>query len=899
MGVLSIHVWRHHAKGPVWILRRPVDGPLVRGPIFHGERCYKHHMPRWKISINGIVQGVGFRPTVYRYAVQNNLVGRCWNDGQGVFIEVQGALNSLHNFCTTLKNFPPPQAQIQSWQQEEITPQDHEACFQITINQAGKAKNTLIGPDLALCDACRQEIFDPQQRRYHYPFTNCTNCGPRFTIIYDRPYERSKTVMRTFKMCPHCQQEYDDPAGRRFHAEPNACPVCGPQLRWGEVKNGVIHWQDHLAPEAILNRLHEFLAQEKIGAVKGIGGFHLVGDATKGGPVRRLRKIKNRQRQALAVMLHPTLINDLPFAWGADRAIYEYYLRSPIAPIMLIPKPHSLVASSFFASLSSPSSSSSSSSSSASDFDLAWMNAVAPDTNYLGAILPYTPLHALMMEHFKALVMTSANLHEEPLAIHEAELAPCMAQLDFVLTHNRPILRACDDSIGQIIAGKISWLRWGRGLVPRPLIDLACDHLWEAGKISPGVALGALEKNNFALLPASSVGPQDLICSQHIGEIQDVRNQDFQKNQRDDFQRLWEVKPQWMAGDAHLAFAPRLAPAESTLPYYKILHHHAHAYAALAEHHFLNQEAWILTADGTGMGADQTVWGMEWWHYRGTQNSSVPTSLPLTRVATLHPLKLLGGERAIKEISRLALAMLLDLTQADGPMDKSEQERLSSLLSSYLGPYTLAQAKEIWASTWALQASSLGRLFDGMAALGLGVKKIEYSAQGAMLWQKAAEEFKAAQTAPWPYFDLAYPWPMAFQEIGPKAPGDAPTLIELDYRPMLKAMLAEQVRLLSIKDDATKAAPQGPGYLAYKFHQWLAEAILTLTNRLLPTAAPLLITGGCAQNKLLMEILSQKAISMGRPILFNTLLPPNDASIALGQAAAVACRISAERLRCD
>ena len=242
-------------------------------------------MPRLRITINGLVQGVGFRPTVYRYAVANHLSGQCWNAGQGVVLDIQGRAEDLHSFKTQLQTCPPPQAVLQTWH-EEVLPEQalpNGPHFAIVLNQTGRAKNTWVGPDLAMCAQCHQEIFDPHNRRYHYAFTNCTNCGPRFTIIFDRPYERAQTVMGRFKMCPACQQEYDDPRGRRFHAEPNACPLCGPQLKWGTVQGApaALHFWP-LENEAILQAAVCALKDGKIGAVKGLGGFHIVGDATPG-----------------------------------------------------------------------------------------------------------------------------------------------------------------------------------------------------------------------------------------------------------------------------------------------------------------------------------------------------------------------------------------------------------------------------------------------------------------------------------------------------------------------------------------------------------------------------------------------------------------------------------------
>lgn len=728
---------------------------------------------RVKIKISGIVQGVGFRPTVYRYALEEGLLGQVANTSQGVFIEAQGSEEALKNFIERLKNYPPPQAHIDEFDYQDIPLVLGEEKFRIIESLSSGEKNVAISADLATCEDCRSEIFDPKNRRFGYPFTNCTNCGPRFTIIQDRPYDRVLTSMAPFEMCAECFKEYSDPLNRRFHAQPNACPNCGPKLHLIDVDNV----DSEADPMLVTQKL---LLQGRIAAIKGLGGFNIACDPFHETALKRLREIKRRPHRSFALMMR-----DL-------KAVEKYCevspsekraLLSPVAPIVLLKKKNQI------------------------------LDSVSPDNNYLGVMLPYTPLHHLLMTSFETLVMTSANLAEEPMVISDQELNFLLDRgvVDFGLSHNREIVHRADDSIVQFIHGKMQVVRRSRGFVPQGIKVSQTSE-------NQALALGANMKNTFALRRKDQV-----FVSQHIGELIDVRNFDYQQKMIKDFEELLEIEPSLTICDAHPGYEN--FKVEGT----KVQHHYAHMLSVMGEYGLFGENCLGVIADGTGFGDDGHIWGFEFLSHDANEHN-------YKRLAHLEEFPLPGGESALHEIDRIGMALLghvgLDPTEFY-PVEKVKQ--IQMLLDKKLNSPL---------------CSSLGRLFDGVASLLGLVQYAEYEARAAILLQKFAENFRGK---PQGFY------PVVFKEGG---------IIIL--RPLIEALVAD--KRLGVSQEE----------MALKFHLWVCEAMLK-GARLVASGRTLVFAGGCFQNTLLSKLLVQSLASGETPFYFNEMIPCNDGGISFGQ----------------
>jgi hydrogenase maturation protein HypF len=623
---------------------------------------------RVRIAIFGAVQGVGFRPFVFKLAQELGLSGYVHNSAAGVLIEAEGSQPALHDFLRRLENEKPKIALIQSLEATFLDPIGLTG-FEIRESTEG-TKRTLVMPDLATCQACLAEVFDPRNRRYRYPFTNCTACGPRYSIIASLPYDREGTTMRKFRMCADCKREYGDPTDRRFHAQPNACRTCGPQLAlWGPDGSEIAIRYDAVLRGAAAIRAGKILA------VKGIGGFHLMVDARNDDAVKELRERKHRDEKPFALMA-PSFTEALRHCLASE--VEQRLLRSPECPIVLIKRRPSK-------GTIAPS--------------------VAPGNPYLGMMLPGNPLHHLLLRELGfPVVATSGNLSEEPICIDEREALERLAGIaDLFLVHDRPILRHVDDSIVREVAGREMVLRRARGFAPLP-VTLESE-------LPPVLAVGAHQKNTVAIPVGSQV-----FLSQHIGDLETEGSHQAFRQSIESFKGLYEINPTAVACDLHPGYASTQYAETSGLPVHRVQHHHAHILACMAENR-LQPPALGIAWDGSGMGADGGVWGGEFLHV---------TREGIRRVAHLRPFLLPGNEKAVREPRRVALAVLFEIFAdeaivVDAPsvvaFSPAELATLRTMLDRQLNsPPT----------------TSVGRLFDAFASL-LGIRQVaSYEGQAAM-----------------------------------------------------------------------------------------------------------------------------------------------------------------------
>ena len=798
---------------------------------------------RLRIVVRGAVQGVGFRPFIYRLATDAGLKGWVNNSAQGVFIEAEGPRSALESFLLRLDAEKPPRSSIQSLEASWLDPVGY-AGFEIRPSDTGGAKTALVLPDIATCPDCLTEIFDPRNRRCGYPFTNCTNCGPRFSIIESLPYDRPNTSMKAFAMCPQCQAEYDDPRDRRFHAQPNACPNCGPRLElWN--REGKPFPASAPPSSTPISAAADALRQGQIVAVKGLGGFHLMVAAHNNEAVRRLRELKHREEKPFALMF-PSLA-----AIKAEcevSLLEERLLHSPEAPIVLLRRKDSALRTAHSAfrtphsALRTPHS--------------ALPSSLAPGNPNLGVMLPYTPLHHLLLAALGfPVVATSGNLSDEPICTDEHEALDRLGGIaDLFLVHNRPIVRHVDDSIARMMSGRELVLRRARGYAPLP-IQLPASL---ADKFSPAgnsvLAVGAHLKNTIAL----SIGPQVFI-GQHIGDLE--TDQAFEAFRRviADLQALYEARPSIIAADAHpgylsTQFAHDLAargsrrkeaqtsdPQPSTFnpQLLTIQHHIAHVFSCMAENE-IEPPALGVSWDGTGYGLDGTVWGGEFF---------LVTETACERAAHLRPFRLPGGDQAVKEPRRTALGLLHELS-GEAAFDRTALAPLQSFAPAELAPLKTMLARRLNSPL----TSSVGRLFDAVAALTGLRQQVRYEGQAAM-----ELEFALVDAAP---IDEAYELPIR--------PGHAPLI--LDWAPMIEALLS----------DLSRGVPLSQ--ISARFHNGLAEAIVAVAERL--GQPRVVLTGGCFQNRYLTERSVRRLQEAGFRPYWHQRVPPNDGGIALGQVVA-------------
>ena len=617
----------------------------------------KSPIQRLRITLHGAVQGVGFRPFVYRLATEMDLTGWVMNSSAGLVVEVEGAADQVRLFEERLER-DRPKASVVSARESAWIAVEGSTAFRIVASDADSGKSVNVLPDLATCVECREELFDPANRRFKYPFTNCTNCGPRYTIVVDIPYDRPNTTMRDFVLCPECYSEYKNPANRRFHAQPNACPVCGPKL------DGTI--ED--AAEALL--------EGNIVALKGVGGFQLLVDARQPDAVVRLRQRKHREEKPFALMM-PSL--EVARQYCEISPAEVELLESQAAPIVLLqPK---------------------------AGTDLAWN--VAHCLPYLGVMLPYSPLHHLLMQECRfPIVATSGNHSDEPIAIANDEATTRLRDIaDHYLMHNRPIVRACDDSVVRLTRGHAGILRRARGYAPL--------GVRVAKTLPPVLAVGGHLKNTVAI----AVG-QDVFLSQHIGDLDTVEARAAFARAIDDLCRLYAFKPEAVVCDLHPDYASTQWAEKSGLPLIRVQHHQAHVAACAAENNV--DGAYLgISWDGTGYGLDGTIWGGEFFHVEADN---------FERIAHLRPFRLPGGDAAVREGWRSAASLIFEVfgPQAVNPETGEPASGKPRLADSNIR-YMLERDINVVATT------SVGRLFDAVACLAGIARENRFEGQAAML----------------------------------------------------------------------------------------------------------------------------------------------------------------------
>ena len=851
------------------------------------------------------MQGVGFRPFVYRLAAELDLHGWVINDTEGVFIEVEGAETTLARFLQRLPAETPPRAIVQSLSNTWLPPAGY-AQFEIRHSDNAGAKTALILPDVATCPDCLAELLAPADRRHRYPFTNCTNCGPRFSIIEALPYDRPNTTMRMFTMCPACQAEYDSPLDRRFHAQPNACPACGPRLALYERKTkderratyvreaSPRHERPSCAMPAsfvvgpssfvaiarndnALLAAVEAIRAGKILAVKGLGGFHLMVDARNSAAIKRLRERKHRHEKPFAIMVPELEQAQLLCEVSPEAAAL---LTSAEAPIVLLEKWTGVRSqepgvtnqeSKDRRQETEGDNSSVSGQPSSFVFRLSSLVAdeVAPDNPYLGVMLPYTPLHHLLLAELGSpVVATSGNLTDEPICTDESDAFERLEHVaDAFLVHDRPIARHVDDSVAWIIRGAPRLLRRARGYAPLPVLLNA--------EVPPILAVGAHLKNTVAL----SVGRQAFI-SQHIGDLETPGAMAAFERVIADFLQMYEAAPVAIAHDLHPEYlstkwAQERAAGErqmsknddgvfvmrraSLIP---VQHHHAHLAACLAENR-AEGPALGITWDGTGYGMDGTIWGGEFL---------LGDASGFTRVAHLRPFRLLGGDAAVYEPRRVALALLCEMYgDAALEMDDLPSLRAFSVSERHLLSRMLARGVNAPLTT------SAGRLFDGVAALIGMQQEVSFEGQAAMALEFAAD---MRESGAYP-FVLTTPAPncdgrrCGDDEGRGTTDQDAPSIV--DWQPMIEAILADL------------RAGVERGIIAARFHGALVDSIIAVA---LSVGQPrVALTGGCFQNRLLTERAAERLERAGFEVILHRLVPPNDGGISLGQIAVAAARL--------
>lgn len=770
------------------------------------------NLSRWRISVEGLVQGIGFRPFVYRLAHELNLTGWVQNSPAGATIEVEGTLTKLNHFLSRLKGEIPSTGCIKSLNYFSI-PQEFDSLFKIVSSQQGQERSAIISPDLATCGECLRELFDPQNRRYRYPFTNCTQCGPRMSIIQNLPYDRRSTTMNKFQMCKECLSEFSNPLDRRFHAQPNCCPQCGPQITlWDkEGHTQEIHWN------AIL-KARELLCLGKILAIKGIGGFHLLVDATNPEAIRELRIRKNRMEKPFAIM-PPSL------QWVHHHCQItpqeEQILKEAGAPIVLIPSKTT------FHPLSSKD-------------EKEISPEVAPNNPYLGILLPYSPLHHLLMAELGfPVVATSGNLSEEPICTDEYQALQNLGKVaDYFLVHNRPISCPLDDSVVRVMDQRRMFIRRSRGYSPY-VID-------REPSLPHSIGLGAQQKSTFSL----SIGTK-IIVSPYIGDLEHTATQAVYEKNLNLFQQIYSQPLAYAACDLHPNyFTTQLATQlkeKMNVPTLPVQHHYAHVLSCMAEHGIkppLLGVAW----DGNGLGTDHTLWGGEFLWIESHQ---------FKRLAHFKPFPLPGSEKAMREPRRSALGVLYAIF-GEKVLDLKPSATIQSFSSTEL--FNLTQMLKTQFNSPI--TSSVGRLFDAVASL-LGMKqKASFEGQAAMELEFKTHEALSTEN------QNVYGYSISHEESNQDL-----TCLSINWDSII----------LGILEDLELSKPIS--VISLQFHNTLAHLISDIAQKV--DAKKVVLTGGCFQNRVLLERSVKLLRQNGRAPYYSQHIPPNDSGISLGQILAV------------
>lgn len=739
---------------------------------------------RAKVLVRGIVQGVGFRPFIHRLAQVYGLKGWVLNSTEGVVIEVEGEEGRIKGFISDISYKAPPLARIERVESNFLPPVGYQS-FLIQESKENGDGFVLISPDICICEDCLSELFTPGDRRFNYPFINCTNCGPRFTIIKDIPYDRHKTTMEVFKMCPSCEEEYHNPADRRFHAQPNACPVCGPEI-W-LVRDGEIIARK----EDAIRLTQRFLSQGEIVAIKGIGGFHLACDATNDTAVKRLRERKRRSNKPFAVMSADiSKVKEYCYIVEGE----EQLLLSPQRPIVLLRrKPDSPIS-----------------------------KEVAPNNNYLGVMLPYSPIHYLLFnQDFKplALVMTSGNMSEEPICIDNDDALEKLSPLaDAFLLHNRDIYIRCDDSVTRLFEGKEFIIRRSRGYAPLPIrLDF---------ELEPILACGAHLKNTFCLTKGNYA-----FLSHHIGDLENEETLNSFEKGIEHFKRIFRVNPKAVACDLHPDYLSTRYALETGLKLIYVQHHHSHIASCMAENG-IKEKVIGVAFDGTGYGLDGEVWGGEFL---------VCDFAHFERYAHLAYVPLPGGEVAIKKPYRMTLSYLYNFMSDYPYMNLIPHKEVEVII------------KQIERRINSPLTSSVGRLFDAVSSL-LGVCHFNtFEGEAAISLEMIADEG----------VEEDYPWRIV--ESSP---------IIIDPSPLFRAMIQDIKRDIEVS------------IISAKFHNSVAQMIKEVCSliRKVTGLNRVVLSGGVFQNVFLLKRALEKLRKGGFEVFIHHLVPCNDGGISLGQA---------------
>lgn len=807
------------------------------------------------IHVTGIVQGVGMRPFVYREAMAHGICGWVLNAGDGVHVEAHASGAAVDGFVAALSEHAPAAARVERVDVADLEPGTWDAAneqgFRIVASQDQTAHTTLVSPDIATCDDCQRELFDPADRRYHYPFINCTNCGPRFTIIRSLPYDRAATSMDRFPMCPECAAEYADPLDRRFHAQPDACFDCGPHITWREAAGGMVLESSEATPavgdtressDAIIERCVELLEAGGIVAIKGLGGFHLACDAANEQAVVELRRHKRRSNKPLAVMVRDlTDAERLCRVNDAERDL----LAGSIRPIVLLRRRGVGMGDSFDALALAPS--------------------VAHDLPELGVMLPYTPLQHLLLaaaetHGMHALVMTSGNLSEEPIETDDDlawEHLVAAGIADALLGNDRAILSRYDDSVVRVVDGAIMPVRRARGYAPQPLPLPALD-----GAPSCVLACGPQQKATIALTREGTNGEATCFVSQHIGDVENGATFDAWNAARTRLEDLFDLAPAALACDLHPSYLSsqwaREQAREHNLPLIEVQHHHAHIASVMAEAIATGQlapNARVLgiAFDGTGAGTDGTIWGGEFL---------VAGLADFERTAHLRTWALPGGAASVRDARRNAFALLSEL-------DLLEHPGAAGLLGGLDEQTRSITTTMIKRNINSPRTSSMGRLFDAAAAI-LGIcGTATYEGEPAIELEAAAWRAFGRENAS-----------STDSQVGASTPADGSPI--LDPKPLFEALLS----------GIEAGVPTGR--LALGFHIAIARASARIASEIcaregIDTVA---LSGGVFMNRLLLRLLTRELKDAGLAVLVPRTVPVNDGCIAYGQAAVARARLA-------
>jgi len=746
-----------------------------------------------KIYIEGIVQGVGFRPFIFKLANEFNLKGYIYNDTNGVYIEVEGEEEAIDRFINEIPAKAPPLSLIERIVSEPAEVKGYREFF-IDKSKGGEEKFVLISPDVSTCDDCLRELFDPGDRRFRYPFINCTNCGPRFTIILDVPYDRAKTTMSVFKMCDECEREYHDPSNRRFHAQPNACPVCGPSIRL--LNNNF----EEVKCDDVIKEVAKILRDGFIVAIKGLGGYHLACDALNEEAVEKLRMRKMRIEKPFAIMIPGIEWLDEICDYSEDEL---RLLTSIQRPIVLIKKKENCPIA----------------------------EGVAPKNSYLGVMLPYTPLHHLLLsEAGIPLVMTSGNLTEEPIAYKDEDAFERLKNIaDFFLVHNREIHIRCDDSVATVIAGRPTMIRRSRGYVPYPV-----KIPFEAKKHV--LAVGGHLKNTFCFLKGRYA-----FLSHHIGDLENWATLESFIEGIEHFKKLFDLHPEILAYDMHPEYLSTKYALGLDIPVkIPVQHHHAHVVSCMVENNLTGPVIGVAF-DGTGYGTDGRIWGGEFL---------VAEFSKFERIAHFEYVPLPGGELAIKEPWRMAVSYLYH-TFGDGFRDIEipfvenlalKQDKVKILL------------RMIEKGLNSPLTSAVGRLFDAVSALCEVRLSVNYEAQAAMEFQMIADENEQGSYG-FDIFDDSRPWRISFK------PG-----------------------ISEIVKDIRNGTPVSR--ISGKFHNAISNIICSVADKIRNETGinKVVLSGGVFQNALLTVKTILNLREANFEVYTHSKVPPNDGGLSLGQA---------------